>query len=316
VAYSHEKVPLKVYLSERLVGVEHLRPLPLPPEMVKAIEGLRRPIRRLGGPGPDCLPTLDVWLEPDRDTFFTDEAFTLNWRANCAGAVGINWDSYSAGEALTIIEDARRGVYHDHGYSGVYGLALEGSEEVTVGGPGLLIITVYAVGDGARAEQTIEVNFINRPNFSDCSDDRQGCILDMLRHIEPLVHQGITLNEGLDTVDAFADGALDRYEFGLKVEAALERLDRLTFVCQNCTDEQMESGECPGGDYNEARPNEVNLQFSNRYYPTDYAVLHELCHLVGFNSDLEPAYSHRDIERMTAEVSGAPFDRSRICTDY
>jgi hypothetical protein len=177
-------------------------------------------------------------------------------------------------------------------------------------------MNVYAIGNGARAEQTYEVNLINRPNFADCEDARRDCILDMLRHIEPLVHPGITLNADLDDVDAFADGVLDRYEFGLRVEEALERLDRVTFACQICTDEQMESGECPGGDYNEAHPDEVNLQFSNRYYPTDYTVLHELCHRAGFNSHLTPEYSHQDIERMTAAVSGAPFDRSRSCTEY
>src|SRR3972149_7582158 len=309
VAYSQDRVPLKVYLNELLIGIEHLRPSPLPPEMIIPVEGLQRPMRPLGGPGPGCLPTIDVWLEPDRDTFFTDETFTLNWRANCAGAVGINWDSGSAAEALTIIEDARRGIYHDHGYWGVIGLPPESSEEIAIGGPGFLIITVYAIGEGARAEQTIKVNLINKPNFSDCGEEREDCILDMVRHIEPLVHQGITLNEDLDTVDVFADGVLDRHEFGLKGEETLERLDRLTFVCQVCTDEQIESGECPGGDYNDGRPNEVNLQFSNRSYPTDYAILHELCHVAGFNSELDPEYSHDEIERMTAEVSGAPFDR-------
>ena len=196
------------------------------------------------------------------------------------------------------------------------GLPPESSEEIAIGGPGFLIITVYAIGEGARAEQTIKVNLINKPNFSDCGEEREDCILDMVRHIEPLVHQGITLNEDLDTVDVFADGVLDRHEFGLKVEETLERLDRLTFVCQVCTDEQIESGECPGGDYNDGRPNEVNLQFSNRSYPTDYAILHELCHVAGFNSELDPEYSHDEIERMTAEVSGAPFDRSRICGGY
>ena len=127
VAYSQDRVPLKIHLNDLLIGTEHLRLSPLPPEMVIPLEGLQRPMRPLGGPGPGCLPTIDVWLEPDRDTFFTDETFTLNWRANCAGAVGINWDSGSAAEALTIIEDARRGIYHDHGFWGVIGLPPEGS---------------------------------------------------------------------------------------------------------------------------------------------------------------------------------------------
>lgn len=91
----------------------------------------------------------------------------------------------------------------------MYGLLLEGGGGVG-GGPGSFIITVYAISDGSCAEQIIEVNFINKPNCRDCGDDREDCILDMLRYVEPLIHQGITLNEDLDTAGVFADRVLER----------------------------------------------------------------------------------------------------------
>jgi len=315
-AYLREIIPLQVYLNDRRIDSLQLRRSP--PPMVRLMHPDRHP-PILRHPGGD--PAINAWITPNGDTFFTDEEITLRWEAANADEVSLDWDFGSAKEDLQILADARRDppIGHDDFTFAVGGYPLIDNEIISGRGVGFFKITARAnrtTPEGAHVsdEQGVMVNVINRPNFRPSNTDHANEILAMVKRVEPLVHEGITLNDALDQVDVFARRVMDRYEFGLKVEEALEGLNRFTFVIETCTDEQMLSGECAGGDYNEAHPGEINFQFSENSGPTDYALLHELCHYAGFNSTLRSAYQdltddefRNRVETMCAEVSAAPF---------
>jgi hypothetical protein len=305
--------------------------------------GLRPSPRTLEDPGhgpraadAGCGPAVFMWIEPERlgDVYFDDEEFTVHYSVDCATSLSVSDGTRTtAAEALYLYDAARRGEYADAGESAALTTTMSGSRSFPPEGypatpEGTYDWTVSArngLNAGAeRAEETILWRAVERPALAASCDERRECIEDMVAYIVPLVHAGVTANDALeDTVDAFRDHIYDRQEIGYRLEIEVETLG---------TAAEFQCTECAGADaihYSEATPEVVYLDFCDRTYPTDYAVLHELTHKIGFDSRLIDAYvaaglweradpgsteadeQHALVERMTAEASGAAFDRSR-----
>jgi hypothetical protein len=274
----------------------------------------------------------------DDNVYFKDQDFTLYYSVDCATSLTVGQlDFHSTDEALGWAE---AGVAGDHGSWGAYYAdaaaagKLEGSIHVAPDSltPGYYTWPIYASNNlnpgSTAASETLVFRVITRPDTEGPCADFVDCIDAMARHIAPLILPGITNNAALDDdVEAFRDGILDRRVIGLRLQREIERMStRTTIRCLGCGES---SGWTPG------EPDVIKLSFCpGDYYPTDYALLHELTHKVGFNDDLILAYmdaglweraeSGTDtyngyrglVEEMTFAVAGAAFDRSRTCTEY
>jgi len=297
-------------------------------------------IKRIDNPGhdpippsPDCTPIIFMWPEPMRpyNLYFSDRDLRINYSVDCATSVGVSdLEFYSTAEALAMEES---GVFGDHGGGGVFytdaatSRVLEGTKFFPSGSlsPGVYI---WRIGAGnhlnpadATASDAFVFQVISRPSIDDSCAAYRSYINTMVRHIAPIIDRGITNNTTLDSqVEAFRDGILDRRVIGLRLKREIERMSTDTnIVCTDCA---------PGASasYNERTPNRITLNFCGSTFPSDYALLHELTHKVGFNSRLIRAYMDSGlwertssgtplyneykirVERMTAVVSGAPFD--------
>jgi hypothetical protein len=132
-----------------------------------------------------------------------------------------------------------------------------------------------------------------------------------LREIVPQIREVITNNSNLDNkVDAFKNVKMAfpqwvpktskdyRRYFGLRIESALENINEITFVCSTAY------GYRPPKWYDD-EPNKIYLYWGTRNDriirgPTDYAILHELCHRAGFNESLLRYYTRKEIEDMAS----------------
>jgi hypothetical protein len=283
-----------------------------------------------------CRPTVYMWFDLTRheNVYFDDEPFTVHYSVDCATSITVTNLQHTS--AQTLLNAAIRGEFLDDGGSGAFYAdaasagVLRGSLDIPAGAaPGRYFWRISAANNlnPARpsAVETATWTILGSPRMDASCDTHRPCLREMVRHIVPGVPDGITHNPSLDSeVQAFAGGVYDRSVIGLQLERELETMDTNAVIhCTTCA-----GGT--GGHYDERHPERITLDFCERTFPTDYAVLHELTHKIGFDTRLVRAmidagvwpsnwpweeYRNR-VEQMTAEVSGAAFDASRICSDY
>lgn len=304
--------------------------------------------KSIGNPGhppvpasDDCSCTVHMWITPEKtdNVYYDDETFTVHYSVDCATGVTVGDTEFistarllRAAEDGTILGGGSGGThYSDAAASG----RLQGSYTISPGAtPGVYRWTIAANNSlnpsGSSCHETLVYQILERPTFDDSCADYEACLYEMVRELKELVRDYITNNSRLDTeVEAFRDGIYQRRVIGLRLERELEAMARrgTTIVCQHCAGED-------GIHWDESTPSIVYLDFCPPTYPTEYAILHELTHKVGFNTDLIRAYIdagiwdaggdmstyRRNVEIMTCVVSGAPWEERgmvpRICPDY
>jgi hypothetical protein len=270
-------------------------------------------------PKCNCSVTMGLNLTREDNVFFTDEALTASYSINCATSATIGeleyWDYRAA------LAAAEGGYAIDYGSSGLFirntDPAWESKQTGSVNfagrAPGVYrwYISATNAENGTRSEQALVIQLIDRPSTTAACGEYNDCIAAMARYMKPRINAGITTNAALDAeVEAFRDGVYDRRVIWLRLEQDLLSLANIT--CTTCG---------PGSRYDGGL---ITLDFCLPTYPTDYAFLHELVHRAGFDERLIAAYTARglaeptmgQVEMMAAQVAGAPFDRSRICTEY
>ena len=287
-----------------------------------------------------CVPVVYMWFEPGsyRNVYYADQALTVRYSVDCATSVSIgDTEFFSTAVALAA---SRGGWFTDHGAGGTFHAdaaaagVLNGSRTYgagsTAGNYRWQVSASNRLNPSAGgASENAEWQVIANPRIDTSCAEYVSCITSMVRHIAPLIDAGIINNDALDReVEAFSAGVYNRRTIGLQLKRELETMDvGSNVLCSICTDESH---------YSESTPENIWLYMceSPREYATDYAVLHELTHKNGFDSRLIRALMDRGVwprvdrsseeyrgyrsrvEEMTAAVSGAPFDRSRICFDY
>lgn len=335
---SSSKKPANTPLSKILLDREHLLKLIGP--------GLGRS-KTIGDPGyapipagPDCACEVFQWITDARGpaVYFTDESFEVNYSVDCATSVTIGDTQFIS--TARKLEAAEGGYFLAGGGGGVhYSDAaaegkLSGSYTVAAGSisPGLYLRPIFARNadnpDSDSCDETLSYHIIERPPLDASCTEADTCIYNMLREIRSLVSKYITNNEHLDSeVAALADGIYQRKVIGLKLERELEVMTTrgTTFICQECPEDG-------GIHWDEATPDLVYVAYCmdnsdprENWTFTDYSVLHELTHKVGFNTDLIDAYvsaglwdgadvdlNRQRVEEMTATVSGAPWEERGV----
>ena len=280
---------------------------------------------------PGCTPTVYMWSTPASDprVFFNDQEIILNYSVDCATSVSVgNLDFYSTAEALSWAES---GVVGDHPANAIFYAdaaaagVLTGSRTYPPGSlpSGLYLWYIGAnnnLNPGSSGKETLVFLVITRPAMGDACAPYRNYIEEQVRSIAPRIAAGITNKTSLDAqVEAFRDHILARQTIGLRLQREIELMSSRT---------QIECTTLPDGvyaRYSEAEPNKISLDFKANGWPSAYAILHELTHKVGFNTQLIQAYMNAGlwptatpgtpeynayktlVEQMTAVVAAAAF---------
>jgi hypothetical protein len=279
--------------------------------------------------------SIRTWFEPERlsNIYYTDEPFTVRYQANCVEGMVISDIDYDSIEEE--LETAESGTFYpDVAGGAAYGNAqaegvLTGSVTYPAGSrPGRRTWHIKGSLGPLTCEQETVWQIIERPHTSDACMEYDECISNMVRRLIPLVRSNITNNASLDSqVSAFSDGKYDRKIIGLRIENALVGLARGSGIvhCVECFFGTHASGDT------------IILNFCPEDgAPTDYALLHEIVHIVGFDFRLINLYMADGtwdycsrynpcweryvaiLEQMTSTIAGEAFGNESewICSDY
>jgi uncharacterized protein YaiE (UPF0345 family) len=265
-----------------------------------------------------------IGLNPAKpeNVFFTDEAVTASYAVGCAteAVVGvIKYTNYAAALAAlesgqTIDDGSGSGIVYREGGPQWPGI-LTGSKALAGSAPGLYAWYVGATNklNGSTCSQTLAFQVIGRPGTTAACAPYQGCLDKWVQFIKPRIASRITNNAALDgLVDAFAQKVYDRQVIGMRLDQELLATGNITCTTA-CTGSEINSGQ-------------ITIDFCPSKPPTDYALLHELVHRVGFDNRIFAAYtgkglvppSNNQVEIMAARVAGAVFEGTvaRVCSQY
>lgn len=304
----------------------------------------RNPWRPIRPPRP-CFMRISMWVEPEQphNVYFTDEDVTIHYRVRTtcgADSVFVGpLEHHSAEEALAAAEGeyptgggSWGTSYRDPAEAGM----LVRSIDIPAGSdPGVYTWRISARKGTTRRSNQMTVRIISKPEIDEsCLEvGVEDCLLNMLRYIASEVHTNITENEELDEmVEAFRLGLLDRRTFGLELEYLLEAGKFFEYsdlydypLVILCHDRCCPGGSCSGDVF-------ACMCANGRF--SDYALLHEIVHALGFNSNLiddfmgsghwdwtyrgsERMSEYQDrIEEMTCIISGQLPSDSLGCSYY
>ena len=134
---------------------------------------------------------------------------------------------------------------------------------------------------------------------------RKAWIRNTLKVIEKKLRNGYILNHtSLDkTVAAFKDGYLSRQEIWANLLRLLQNMKLVTFICENTTNKNAASASF------KSYSNNLYFRWKPTYNlgPSEYAIMHELVHKVGFHDALLKYYSVASIENQTDLVASTIF---------
>ncbi len=300
--------------TEDLGGIEWFEETiqPTPADIVAQVElALKQFEWWFAGTNP---PIINISINPE--VIFTDETAILNWRVSNA-----QYTSSSSTMSRTyLVADPTKasGNRLDGGGYGSggspWGTAMSGSWKIEGARHQQQHLRQYvsarnALGKSAEASAWLDI--LSIPQFKGASTpQRQSFIRNALKSSDKKLRNGcIYNNAALDkTVAAFRDGRLNRQQFWWRLLIELQNLKLVTFNCQELRGTSQRVKDTASASFRDYS-NEIILRWKVdlNLMPTSYAILHELIHKCGFNSDLLKYYSKASIETQAHLIAEACF---------
>ena len=267
---------------------------------------------------PTDPPIIKISANPE--VIFEDESTTLSW--NIANANYAEHSMITRGSYLLVDLFKPSGTKQDGGKWGSGGSppcknakCMNGSWSI-VGKAHKqqhIIVSIKAsniLGKTKAASQWVDV--LSIPKFKGTYTksysgykSREAWIRNTLKYIDKKLREGYILNNsGLDKkVLAFKDGHLSRQQIWANLLRLLQNIKLVTFICEETTNKNAASASF------KSYSNDFYFRWKPSYNlgPSEYAVLHEMVHKVGFHDSLLKYYSVSSIENQTDLVASIIF---------